>query len=323
MSTPRDRWRAALVGAAVLGCALATAACPGELPRVPFTFLQANVGNSFLTCDEPYLYKLCERSVEDALRESIAALAPDVVALQEVLPDAFCSTLTEPEDDPRFVCHQDNVGAEQSQARRLLGPDYDILCDDRRGFECVAARAGVLDGAYQAAPPVDSDADEACDPNFSVGAVHVTLPGAAGFTLVNGHPQSAFIGVCRNKQLQQVFADGGLAQGATLLSGDWNLDPYRAGDDPSVDTWVQHVGPDDATRFHYHSGVAERQPPYATNVVAGIASVLDHVASTALEGTCQTLGEAPDTTRLDQGAGAGCDHRALWCALTDAPVGAD
>lgn len=318
MTAPGGHARGALVALAFV-----TAACPAEPERVAFTFLQANVGNSFLSCDEPYLYKLCEQDVETALRDSIAALAPDVVALQEVLPDGFCDTLPEPEDDPRFVCHPDNQSAEPSQARRLLGPDYDILCDDRRGFECVAARPGVLEGPYQVAPPVASDDAETCDPSFSVGAVHVTLPGAAGFTLVNGHPQSAFIGVCRDKQVQQVFADDGLAQGDTLLSGDWNLDPYRAGDDPSVDTWVQWVGPDDTTRFRYHSGVAERQPPYATNVVAGIASVLDHVASTALQGTCTTLGEAPDTTRLDQGVGAGCDHRALWCALSDAPVGAD
>lgn len=297
--------------------------CPAEPERVPFTFLQANVGNSLLACDDPYLYKLCEQEVEDALRDNIAALNPDVVALQEVLPDNFCDTLAEPEDDPRFVCHPDHLGAEGSQARRLLGPDYDILCDDRGQFECVAARTGMLSGPYQVAPPVDSDDAEECDPNFSVGAAHVTVPGAAGFTLVNGHPQSAFIGACRDKQLQQVFADDGLAQGPTLLSGDWNLDPYRAGDDPSVVTWTQYVGPDDATRFRYHSGVAERQPPYATNVVAGIASILDHVASDTLQGTCQTLGEASGTTRLDGEVGGGCDHRALFCELTDAPAGAD
>lgn len=307
----------------VSGIALALAGCPAEPARVPFTFLQANVGNSLLACDEPYLYKLCEQAVEDALRDHIAALDPDVVALQEVLPDAFCDTLAEPEDDPRFVCHPDHLSDEPSQARRLLGPDYDILCDERSGFECVAARPGTLSGPYQVAPPVESDAAESCDPNFSVGAVHLTVPGAAGFTLVNGHPQSAFIGVCRDKQLQQVFADDGLAQGETLLSGDWNLDPYRAGDDPSVITWMQHVGPDEQTRFHYHSGVAERQPPFATNVVAGIASVLDHVASTSLQGTCRTLGEAPDTVRLDGEMGGGCDHRALFCELSDLPVGAD
>ncbi len=320
--TRRTGALARLLSGAALVCAVASG-CPAEPARVPFTLLQANVGTSLLACDAPYVYKLCEKSVEDALRENIARLDPDVVALQEVLPDGFCDTLAEPEDDPRFICHPDNVGDEPSQARRLVGPDYQILCDDRHGYECVAARAGVLTGPYLVAPPVESDADEECSTGFSVGSVIATLPGAAGFTLVNGHPQSAFIGACRAKQLAQVFADDGLAQRETLLSGDWNLDPYRAGDDPSVTTWVQFVGPDDATRFHYHSGVAERQPPYPTNVVAGIASVLDHVASTSLEGTCQTLGEAPDTERLDGAVGAGCDHRALFCSLSDLPMPSD
>lgn len=309
--------------AAALAVIALLAGCPSAPERVTFTFLQANVGNSLLACDDPYVYKLCEQGVEDAVRERIAALAPDVIALQEVLPDGFCDTLAVPEDDPRFVCHSDNLSDQPSQVRRLVGPDYDVLCDDRNGYECVAARPGVLQRPYLVAPPVDSDADEECSAGFSVGSVGIALDGAAGFTLVNGHPQSAFIGACRAKQLDQVFADDGLAQGATLLSGDWNLDPYRAGEDPSVDVWIEQVGPDDATRFQYHSGVAERQPPYPTNVVAGLASVLDHVASTSLEGTCQTLGEAPGTERLDGLVGGGCDHRALFCALTDAPAPVD
>lgn len=314
-----NRW---ITAAAAVSLALLVA-CPTEPERVPFTLLQANVGNSLLACDDPYVYKLCEQAVEDALRERIALLDPDVIALQEVLPDGFCDALAAPEDDARFVCHPDNRSAEPSQARRLVGPDYDILCEDRNGYECVAARGGVLDGPYLVAPPVDSDPEEECSPGFSVGSVLVSLPGAAGFTLVNGHPQSAFIGACRDQQLAQVFAADGLAQGEALLTGDWNLDPYRAGDDPSVTTWTQYVGPDDSTPFHYHSGVAERQPPYATNVVAGIASVLDHVASTSLQGICQTLGEAPGTERLDGDVGGGCDHRALLCTLSDSPMPGD
>jgi hypothetical protein len=72
-----------------------------------------------------------------------------------------------------------------------------------------------------------------------------------------------------------------------------------------------HVG--EGKRFAYHSGPAEREPPYFTVDEVLFHLTLDHVASDFAQGTCQTLGMAPGTERLD--GGKGTDHRALFCAL--------
>ncbi len=69
--------------------------------------------------------------------------------------------------------------------------------------------------------------------------------------------------------------------------------------------------------YRYHSGPAEKNPPLPTTENVLFTGVLDHVASTLLDGTCVTLGEAPETTRLDGAEGGnGCDHRALMCSLS-------
>jgi hypothetical protein len=301
----------AAAGALALSCG-----CPVE-PLPPFTLLQANVGNTLLACDEGYVFKLCERAVEEAIRDRIAALEPDVIAFQEILPDDACARpALAAEDDARFVCHPEHLETtgEPSQMRRLLGDGYQWVCDARNGYECVAVRRGVgsIEADYRVLEPVESDADEACDPGFSVGTVALAI-GDVAFTLVNGHPQSGFLGVCREKQVRQAFAAA--PAGASLLSGDWNLDPFGALDDPSVDAWLEEVGDaGEGKRFRYHSGSAERRPPYPTTANALFTGVLDHVASDFLAGSCLTLGEAPATERLD--GGAGTDHRALSCSLT-------
>jgi hypothetical protein len=267
--------------------------------------LQANVGNSLLSCQDGYAFKLCEKATEDAVRDQIASLAPDVIALQEVLPS--CDGVVE--DDPTYVCHADHASNEL-QIERILPDGYAFACDDRNGYECVAVKEEVasLSSSYVVGDPVGSDDDEDCDPGFTVGEITVSPRDAMSFTLVNGHPQSGFIGACRRKQLQQVFTE--FIGGPTVLSGDWNLDPF-SGVDPSVDYWVQNVG--EEKPFAYHSGIAERNPPFPTTDNVLQTAVLDHVASNFASGTCMTLGEAEGTERLCPGES--CDHRALLCAL--------
>jgi hypothetical protein len=51
-----------------------------------------------------------------------------------------------------------------------------------------------------------------------------------------------------------------------------------------------------------------------TTMPNAVVGVLDHViTSRQLTGRCTTLGEAPNTTRLD--GGGGMDHRALLCQV--------
>jgi endonuclease/exonuclease/phosphatase family metal-dependent hydrolase len=287
------------LGAAAL---LLLSACPSD--PVQITLLQANVGNTLLRCQDGYVFKLCEQETEDAVRDGIAALQPDLVALQEILPS--CAGIDE--QDARFVCHPDHASA-RPQIERILPDGYSFACDDRNGYECVAAKDAVL-GAYEVLPPVEHE-EERCDAGFSVGFIAVELAGGGRFTLVNGHPQSGFVGKCRARQLEQVFT---AAPERTLLSGDWNLDPF-SGTDPSVDVWEEHVGAD--RRFRYHSGIAERNPPFPTTDNVLFTGVLDHVASDFAAGTCITLGEAADTSRLCPGES--CDHRALRCQLSFSP----
>jgi hypothetical protein len=287
------------------------------------SFLTANIGNTLLDCED-YAYNLCEVDVEARIREQIAALRPDVVALQEVLADWQCDDIDE--DDRNRTCHADARSDEPSQVRRLLGPDYDVTCDGRNGYECYGVHTafGAIDecasGDCVAQTP---DVVDDCDPGFSVSAVDVTVAGGdtgergasddARFTLVNGHPASGWETECRAAQMEQAFA---LADGPALIGGDMNLDPWRDVDE-SVLVWDEHVG--EGRRFHYLSGPAEATPPRPTNVSVIGESVLDHVVSDAFVGDCSTLGEAPGTTRLD--GGAGMDHRAIFCALST--VGGD
>jgi len=316
----------------VLFLPLAVAACSSPEPAA-LRFLQANVGTALLSCDA-YVSKLCDAGAEAAIAANIAALDPDVIALQEVLPDTVCDDVDAAggEADPRRSCHPDVRATEPSQLHRLLPPDaWETRCDDKNGYECVAVRRdrGRFVGAYETAP--DVDASLGCDPGFSVGRIDVAIDvdedageNAPVLRVVNGHPQSTK-DTCRKAQVEQLFEtlavdDDSVA--GVIVSGDMNLDPFSLGlnaDDVSVPVWSAHVGDDDDGRpFVYASGIAERAPPYATTTTL-IEATLDHVAVRGLSGTCTTLGAAPGTTPLD-GDAAIMDHRALDCVLTlDAP----
>src|SRR5262245_21369966 len=94
-----------------LAALLLTVSClPPEL--VDFTLLQADV-SAIGACDESAVShgaSLCVTDVERTLRDAIVELAPDVVALQGVLPDDFCAGNEEADD--RFVCAGNDVTAE-------------------------------------------------------------------------------------------------------------------------------------------------------------------------------------------------------------------
>ena len=308
---------AALAVAVVAGCTRAP---------IPLHLLQANIGTALLSCD-PYVFKLCDVASEAAIAAAIAELDPDVIALQEVLPDTVCDAIDAAggEQNAARSCHADARAAEASQLRRLLPRDaWDVACDDRNGFECVAARVGraTLAGPYQTAPSV-ADVDS-CDDGFSVGRIDVVV-GERLVRIVNGHPQSTK-DTCRKAQVGQIFdtlavdddTDDGDNVDAIIVSGDMNLDPFSLGldeDDASVPVWSAHVGEEgDGLPFVYASGPAEHAPAFPTTNTF-IPLTLDHVAVHGASGGCVTLGGAEGSARLDGDAGS-MDHRALDCALT-------
>ncbi len=284
--------------------------------------LQTNVGNVAAECSG-YKFKLCDADTETRLAESIAALQPDVISLQEVVPNSMCDGMNE--SDPGKVCHPSRR-AEPLQARRLVGSDYTIACDARSHFECVAVRRGFghidrcEDGAScdLGTAATTAPATVGCDAGFSVSAVRILPLAGRAFTLIDAHPPSGGAAECRKAQLTHIFEKpSSLAGGANaILSGDFNLDPYR-GKDVSEVYFRSFVGA--GKRFTFHSGIAEHDPPYPTaryltpgDLLAG-GTTLDHVASDFAKGRCTTLGEAPGSARLD--GDSGTDHRAMLCEL--------
>jgi hypothetical protein len=282
------------------------------------TLLQANVGNVSLDCKD-YRYKLCSTLVEGRIRESIRNVRPGVVTLQEVVPNQLCANVSETNN--QRACHPGARIEAEAQVRRLVGANYTIACDTRHQWDCLAVRVdlGEVEGCAKGAVCNDArvgrtlGVDPACDDGFTLTGFRVRLNGQPPFTLVNGHPPSGGGNAdCRKRMLQQVFEGASPLAGTSrgLISGDFNLDPFN-GNDVSEAYFRSWVGA--GKRLTFHSGIAESSPPRRTAFYLNGSHVWDHVASDFLRGTCQTLGEAPGTARLDQGSGT--DHRALLCNL--------
>lgn len=286
--------------------------------------LTANVGNLSWGCRR-YLYNLCYNDVEERIASRIAYLQPDIIALQELTDPAQCEGFVE--RDSRKVCYKFQERVPFYQARRLVGQDYTIICDSRNRYECIAVHTST--GSIEGCEPGELCSSGAvtdipypgCDAGFTAFRAVVIVHGYQ-VTVVNAHLQSSNV-ECREWSLRQIFetTDGRspLASGGRiLLLGDFNLDPFRSYD-ASVELWQRYVGmPGEDRLFWYHSGPAERQPPYLTAFIPLLESkTVDFVVSNFAYGTCTTLGETPDTTRLD--GGRGMDHRALFGELCFAP----
>ena len=272
-----------------------------------FTFLTANVGNSDPLC-LPYYLKLCRKDVEARIAANIRALRPGVVAIQETMPYHMCERYPVPV--PATICTETE---DIPQIRRLLGPDYSIVCDARNGFECIGVRVDVGEiigceiGGLCDTARLDKQ-PQGCRWNVSTIAVTVRVKGRT-FDVVNAHPESRSA-ECRRASIQQIFEPDGLLECAhALVAGDLNLDPWRE-QDTSTRYWNASVGASSSSGFDYHSGVAEHEPPYPTLRYSIFKRTYDHVVSNFLTGVMQVLGESPGTTRLD--GGKGMDHRAVY-----------
>jgi endonuclease/exonuclease/phosphatase family metal-dependent hydrolase len=313
---------------------LVAAACGGDdvtADAVPVRLLTYNIGNP--DAEEPnYPLRLEDQVYEDYMGEQIRGLGADIVLHQEVLPPTHCATFAE--SDPAKTCY-DSANREPP-IRRILGPDYTIVCDARQHVECIGVHtafgairgvdpgAFVLDGA--ATPPLPMEScvwadgecsDDYCDAESTVSAVAIdTAWGELG--LVHVHPNApgtneagAYTGAaCRALQLAQVF-DGVAGAGdaplvtaqPTLIGGDFNLDPVRLIDDAEAAVWEAHVGP--GQRFTDLTPVDENGDQHATRRMAfGLA--IDHVLADRATGACTVhgddyIGTDPGTLPLDEG----------------------
>jgi hypothetical protein len=359
--------RPTLLLVALLATPLAPAAHASPAPTPSFTVLQANLGNINVTpgaCNDQAV-KLCLKPVEDRITERVRVLDPDVVLLQEVLPSLVCAPPAKDGDfgtpptspslrNPQHLCNPAVAAMLPAveQLDRLLPPEqYETRCNDPLidpadpgrvipPWDCIGVKrsAGRI-AAFTSQPGTQPGAVEGqtCDNGFTVNLARLEL-GGRPLQVTSAHPDSGGArDGCRAEKLGRMFAalGGDRPPVPTVVSGDFNLDPYRTSD-ASTELWDRFVSADGSTPYGYRSGVAEADPPPFSSNICGLsqldptgllvdgpqpptgpcASTLDHVAATAdLPGTCDTLGEAPgDTGRLD--GGGGTDHRGIACTLS-------
>lgn len=291
---------------------------PPPHEQYSFSILSANLGNLNLGCRN-VLNKLCYIDVEERIKNNIRLLRPDIVILQEVLAPWQCAQINE--TNTNKVCSQAQL---IPQARRLMGDEYTIACNNRNEFECIGIHKelgeilGCAVGSYCTNARTVAEIPD-CDNGFTISSVTVKLRNGFIFDLLNAHPPSTKVD-CRTKMLSMALSDsqssGILTQDFVLLAGDFNLDPWRDNDESST-FWNDFVAKGWAHKqFNYHSGIAEQDPPLKTSHLFSDRTV-DFLLSNFAKGICYTLGESQNTTRLD--GGKGMDHRALFGYLTIIP----
>jgi endonuclease/exonuclease/phosphatase family metal-dependent hydrolase len=292
--------------------------------------LTANIGNAdIMNCGPKYFFKLCLVEWEKPIADGIAGISPDIVALQEVYDSKWCETKP-PEKDPKKVCYKYKEMEQPHQVRRLLGPDYTIVCDGRADFECIGVKKNLgevgncpagelcLEGAA-----LTHEIPDGCDPNSVIFGIDLNVKGIS-MRIVNGHP-AASDRSCRARTIERMFEGYkdtpplALTNRPAIIMGDMNMDPYTGGQErEDVAIWQKYTG--DGKPFHYLSGVAERRPPYPTDAGRSI----DHVISNEAAGKCWTLGMATGTVRLDglsvgKPAPEAPDHYAILCDVEITP----
>lgn len=275
----------------LLAVLLVTANAAEAKPKArTFTVVQANVGNINGACAEQK-FKLCQAPVEARAAKALRALDADVVGFQELLPD-------------------------RKQAAKLLGGGFDVSCDRRYGWDCLAVRRS--SGLELARALRTRPAPANCDNGFTSNTGRLTFRGER-IAVILAHPNSSTSDVsCRATQVEDVFARMP-AKGAILALGDWNLDPYRE-DDASVTafdaaredlrlrlasgkayTVLPGVSQSDATGTVLDTGPS----PFTGTIFSD--RTLDHVLTRGFSGACKVK-------RVD--GGGGMDHRAQVCKLT-------
>jgi hypothetical protein len=291
-----------------------------------FSVLAANVGNVDVFRCESAIYKLCDADQEQRVANNMARLKPDIALLSETMNESQCESLQRVPD--WHVCHSSRRAQSKSQARRILGDDYTIACEPRRGYECIGVRKefaqvqGCKSGDLCLGLLKSAAAVDGCDDGFTLSSVMIELDGST-LELAVAHPQSGFSEKdkkCRADFLSPLFQVPSIvrSQKRILVGGDFNLDAFRF-KGPDSDLFNQFVQVDFGDKpLTYHSGFTEKNPPYWSSPLSRVT--MDHVFSSDLIGRCVTLGAAKDNPALDAPSGADdlqkLDHLAQYCVLS-------
>lgn len=291
-----------------------------------------NVGNGRLHRVDPnlrpYALRIHHQAYEDFLAAEIQALRPAIVGLQEVLPRHTCVNAGASwENEALRTCF--DALAREDAARRLLGPDYTIVCDRDASVDCLgvhvefAAIEGLPLGGYDpvwpssVGPPAGFDTCDyakgecqtkaaECDDESSILWADLTTIAGERIRVVHLHP-SAIGDACRETQLEQAFArarepwasESAEAPVHTMMLGDWNMDPDRLGQPIEELLYYANVGP--TRRLHEHD---ERDRECARIKTApGDFATVDRVVSDFAKGRCRVFHDT---------------HASLGCA---APLG--
>ena len=300
--------------------------------------LSANIGNGSNQEKLPQTpWLLSSVPYETYLSDQIQSLKPDIIGFQEVMNTQACANYTG--DDSDHTCF--DYLSKEPAIRRLTGPDYSIVCDNRAQWECLAVHtsfatidglsSGGLDltGAETPLLPAESCIygvnckEDLCDQDSTVSAITITLTEnpEIKIRLSHAHPNapdihSLYAGItCRTRQLQQLF--GGYNGARPLIRpelrniviGDFNYDPsLRVGNiDPlqkEHDLWDIYVST---------PGIGNSDAPrrfsmhnarkHNGQIMKTIANLLayDHVLTDFATGECELLGKSGASSRLDAG----------------------
>lgn len=288
--------------------------------------------------DPIYLRHVSSQPYEDFLGAALRALDADLVALQGLLPSTVCATANEV--DPTRTCFEANL--RPTQAERLLGPDYQIVCDGGRETTClgVHTRLGGLPPTSvpaTSAPPLPpcsvgaNTCDDAhCDEDSAVTQIGVTGPTgplSVVFFMLSGAGRGAggfYTGqTCRAAQVDQLFEAAALApEAAPLLLGDLAFDPESLLAGAAGDRLATHVAPVGPFTDHAPREANGRRSPTELSVGNAQDTLLTRGTTTR----CEALGAPEFDADFDfaQLAGGTEDrgritHRPVRCRVTFGP----
>lgn len=287
---------------------------PPKTRENQISVLTANVGNSNLLCQK-FFWKLCIPEVEKNISQNIKILNPDIVVLQEIFSNDLCKKNKLAEKSSFCVYDAKSMN---SQAERLLGDSYTIVCDSNNFMQCIGIKkdfAQVIDcseGNICFNGRTINSLD-GCNPGFTIFAISVNTANQQQFDIVNIHLNS-MDKTCRKKMLEELISNETpiIQSQNVLLMGDFNIDLYQ-GNEESKETIINLFSNAFKSTFVMHEALDSGFQPIPTFQFGPLTRTLDYVFSNFLKGNMVALGRSKGTTRLD--GGWGMDHTALFGIL--------